>query len=420
MKAVRDTLAVAWKEIQLIIKDRGSLAIFFLLPLLIGSVYGSINLQLAGEDEQLAILVNVLLVNEDNAVFGNQVAEALKQIDELNVEVISTKAQAEDLVATGEAAAAVIIPANFTRDIDSHTPSEVEIIVDPAQPEGASIVAGIMNQVVTEVTIWGEVQFGIRTLLEETGILVDAGSETLRALEAQNMGVIMTTLNDMRQQPAILVVSEDLEGESTGGGITTYFAYLFPGITVMFTFFTVGMAGASLINERDTGTLRRLLASPISRSAIIGGKMLAFVLLVCLQVVVLFGVASLFFGMPLGESPAALILLTIVLALVVAAMGMLIGALARTAQQADSAGTILAFVLAGIGGAIALSATPLSRSEGFMGVVTKLTPHAHAVEGYYSLMAENAGFTQILPQVAILLAMALGFMLIARWRFRFS
>jgi len=420
MKTVRDTLAVAWKEIQLITKDRGALAIFFLLPLLLGSVYGSINLQIGGEDEQLAILVNILLVNEDKAVFGNQVAEALKQIEEFNVEDIATKAQAEDLVAAGEAAAAVMIPANFTRDIDSHTPTEVEVVVDPAQPEGASIVTGIMNQVVTEVTIWGEIQFGIRTLLEETGIFADGGSDAQRAIEAQNLGVIMTTLNDMRQQPALLVVSEDMKGETTGGGITTYFAYLFPGLTVMFAFFTVGMAGASLLNERDTGTLRRLMAAPLSRSAIIGGKMLAFMLLVCLQVVVLFGVARLFFGMPLGESPAALIVLTIVLALVVAAMGMLIAALSRTAKQADSVGTILGFVLAGIGGAIALSATPLSRSDGFMGVVTKLTPHAHAVEGYYRLMAENASFSQILPQLGVLLAMALGFVLIARWRFRFT
>ncbi len=230
----------------------------------------------------------------------------------------------------------------------------------------------------------------------------------------------MTSLNGLRQNPAILVASEDLEGEAVESWTTTFFAYLFPGFAVMFAFFTVGMSGASLLTERDNGTLRRLLAAPLSRSAIVGGKMLAYMLLVCMQVVVLLGVASLVFGMPLGESPAALVLLTIALALVGAAMGMLIASLASTAKQADSVGTILGFVLAGIGGAIAFSATPLSRTEGFMGVLSKLTPHAHAVEGYYRLMAENAGLTQILPQLGALLAMGIGFVLIARWRFRFT
>jgi len=420
MKVIRDTLAVAWKEIQLILKDRGSLALLFLLPLLIGSVYGSLNLQLAEDGDEPAILLDVLLVNEDGEAFGNQVADALKAIDELRITQMITMQQAEERVALGEAAAAVVIPDDFTRKVDSHTPSVIEVIVDPAQPESAGIVTGIMNQVVTEVTIWGEIQYGIRTLLDESGMLSDAGEETQRAVEAQNLGVIMTSLNELRQNPAILVTSEDLEGEATDGGITTYFAYLFPGLTVMFAFFAVSMSGVSLLNERDSGTLRRLLASPLSRGSIIGGKMLAVMLLVIMQVVVLFGVASLFFGMPLGQSPLALIFLTLALGLVVAAMGLFIAALARTTRQADNIGTILGFVLAGIGGAIAISATPLSRSEGFMGILSKLTPHAHAVEGYYSVMAENASLIQIMPHLGVLLAMGIGFVLIARWRFKFA
>jgi len=420
MKVIRDTLAVAWKEIQLILKDRGSLALLFLLPLLIGSVYGSLNLQLAEDGDEPAILSDVLLVNEDGEAFGNQVADALKAIDELRITQMITMQQAEERVALGEAAAAVVIPDDFTRKVDSHTPSVIEVIVDPAQPESAGIVTGIMNQVVTEVTIWGEIQYGIRTLLDESGMLSDAGEETQRAVEAQNLGVIMTSLNELRQNPAILVTSEDLEGEATDGGITTYFAYLFPGLTVMFAFFAVSMSGVSLLNERDSGTLRRLLASPLSRGSIIGGKMLAVMLLVIMQVVVLFGVASLFFGMPLGQSPLALIFLTLALGLVVAAMGLFIAALARTTRQADNIGTILGFVLAGIGGAIAISATPLSRSEGFMGILSKLTPHAHAVEGYYSVMAENASLIQIMPHLGVLLAMGIGFVLIARWRFKFA
>ena len=420
MNAISHTLSVAWKEIQLITKDRGSLAVLFLLPLLFGSLYGSINLQMSNSGDDPTILLNVCLVNEDVGIFGEQVAEALEGIGELEIETLDAVAEAEQRVADGEATAAIVIPADFTQKIDAYTPTTIEAIVDPAQPESASIVTGIMNRVVAEVTIWGEIQYGIRTILNESGVLADASAEVRRAVEAQNLGVIMTRLDEMRRDPAIVVASEDLEGAKIEGGITIFFALMFPGFTVMFAFFTVGMSGASLLNERETGTLRRLLAAPIPRGAIIAGKMLAYMLLVCLQVVVLFGVANILFDMPLGKSPVALVLLTLVLALAATAMGMLVAALSRTAKQADNVGTVLGFVLAGIGGCIAMSRTPITRTEGFMGVLSKLTPHAHALEGYYSLMAENATFAQVLPEIGILLAMGTVFFLIAMWRFKFE
>ena len=136
--------------------------------------------------------------------------------------------------------------------------------------------------------------------------------------------------------------------------------------------------------------------------------------------VLLFSVANIVFDMPLGQSPVALVVLTLVVALVATALGMLVAALARTANQADSIGMILGFVLAGIGGAIPLSGTPISRAGGFIGVLSRLTPHAHAVEGYYSLMAENATFVQVLPEIGVLLAMGVVFSLIAVWRFKFE
>jgi ABC-2 type transport system permease protein len=188
----------------------------------------------------------------------------------------------------------------------------------------------------------------------------------------------------------------------------------------MFVFFIVGMASAALLRERETGTLRRLLAAPIPRGAIIGGKMVAYMLLACAQVAVLFGVANLLLDMPLGNSPLGLVILTLVVAFVATALGMLVAALARTAQEADSVGTILAFVLAGIGGAIPISAAPLARSGGVIAIVSGITPHSHALEGYYRLMAENATIGQILPQIGILVGMGVVFFLIAVRRFKFD
>lgn len=420
MNTIFRTLAVAWKEIQLLAKDRGSLAVLFLLPLLFSSLYGTINMQVWGGDGAI-VLLDVCLVNQDEGMFGEEITKALQGIDELNVETFDAVADAEQRVAEGEATAAIVIPAGFTHDIDAYTSTSIDVIVDPAQPEAASIVTGIMDQVVAEVTIWGEVQYGVRTVLDESGLLAGASPEEQRAIGAQTMGAIMTQLSELRRTPAIVVASENLEGATvtTEGALQAFFAYLFPAITVMFVFFVVSSIATSLLAERETGTLRRLLAGPIPRGAIIAGKMLAYVLLVCLQLVVLLGVGSIFFGMPLGQSPVGLVLLTLVVALVATALGMLLAAMAKTSRQADGAGIVLSFVLAGIGGCVGLAA-PITRMEGFISVLGQLTPHAHAVEGYYSLMAENATLVQILPEIGILLGMGIVFFGIATWRFRFD
>ncbi|MGD2176311.1 MAG: ABC transporter permease [Anaerolineae bacterium] len=420
MNTIYHILAVAWKELQVILKDRGGLAMMLLLPLLLGSMQSAANVAMTGDGDEPAILLDACLVNEDAGAFGQEVARAIEGIKELNIETYSSAGGAEEQVATGEAVAAIVIPADFTQDIDAYTPTTIDVILDPAQPEAASIVTGIMNQVVAEVTIWGEVQYGIRTLLEESGALAGASPEEQRAIGAQTLGVIMTRLNEMRSTPAIAVVSEDLEGATVEGGLAGFIGYIFPAYTVMFIFLVITFSAPGLLREREEGTLRRLTAAPVSRAAIIAGKMLAYMVIPCVQVALLLGVGSIFFDMPLGESPLWLAPLSLVVALVATALGMLVAALAKTAKQADSIGVLLGLILAAIGGAVPLTGVPTSRVGGFMGTLAKLTPHAYAVEAYYKLMVENAPFVQVLPEVGILLAMGAVFFLVAAWRFKFD
>ncbi len=420
MNIIYLTLSVTWKEIQLLLRDRGSLAILFLLPMLIAGMMGGGNLaSVAGEES--SILLSIYLVNQDSADFGNEVSKAIQEIQQLEVEELSSPSEAEGQVARGKAAAAVIIPPDFTQKINAHQSTQIEVIVDPAQPESASIITGIMNQVVAEVTIWGEVQFGVLSILENSGILAGAGPQEQRAIAAQSLGVIMTRINEIRENPTIAVDNVNVEGEETGNWLTLYFPFLFSGITVMFAFFITGTMASTLLSERETGTLRRLLAAPIPRGAVLAGKTLAYMLLVCIQVTVLFTFSHLAFNVMMGNSLLGLALLTLGVAFVAASLGMLVAAISKTPEQAGNTGTILAILLGGLGGSIPLgSATLASRAGGLRQVLAAILPNGHAVEGYYRLMAENGDVLRILPQLAILLGMGILFFLIAVWRFKFE
>ncbi|HEY47179.1 MAG: hypothetical protein AMJ88_09330 [Anaerolineae bacterium SM23_ 63] len=420
MKNIRYTLAVAWKEIQVFIRDRGAMALLLLFPILLSSVQGGANLALAAEGETPSILLHVGLVNEDSGTFGREVAKAIQSIDVLAVETFTQEHEAEGKVAKGETAAVILIPADFSEKINAYTPVAIEVIVDPAQPESVSIITGIMNQVVDEVTIWGEVQYGIRSVLDNSGLLDDATPQQMAAIGAQNLGVIMTRLNEMRRNPAIEVISEDLQGNVAEGGIMAYVSYVYAAYIVLFIFFVVGMCAESIQDEREMGTLRRLVAAPIPRGAVIGGKMLGYMLIPCLQAVLLFTIGKLAFGIPLGQSPAGLIVLTIVVAGVSTSLGLLLATLVKSKKQAGDMGTLLGFVLGFAGGAIPIAQLLMTRMEGPMSVLSRIVPHANAIEAYYKLIAENASLMDILPEIGILVGMILVFLLVAARRFKFT
>jgi ABC-2 type transport system permease protein len=413
MKNIRYTLSIAWKEIQILMRDRGALAILILFPILLSSVQGGANVMAAAEGETPSILLQVGLVNGDPGTFGSEVSKAIQSIDVLEVETFEGNEEAEMKVAKGEIAAAIVIPADFSDKIDAYTTVTIEVIVDPAQPESISIITGIMNQVVNEVNIWGEVQYGVRAVLEDSGLLEIATPEQMAAIGAQNLGVIMTRLNEVRRNPAIEVISEDLLGEVTEGGIMPYLAYIFAAYIVLFIFFVVGVCAESIQDEREMGTLRRLVAAPIPRGAVIGGKMLGYMVIPCLQAAILFTIGNLFFDIPLGRSPEGLIILTIVVAGVSTSMGLLLATLVRSKKQASDFGTLLGFVLGFAGGAIPVAPLLMTRMEGPMSILSRIVPHANAIEAYYQLVAENASLMDILPEIGILVVMMMVFLLIA-------
>lgn len=420
MKTIRYTISVAWKEILVIFKDKGMLAVMLMLPLLLGSIFGGINYQLNKSGEDPNILFRVFLVNQDKGEFSNQLVSALREIDIIEITESDNIAGSEQQVAEGNAAAAIMIPANFSQEINNYVPTRIEVIVDPAVPESAEIITGILAQAATEITIWGEIQYGVNSILDESGVLEGADPQVKQAVAGQTLGVIMTQLNELRRDPAIQVVSETLEGITVEGGIELFFTVLFPGFAVMFIFFILSYASSSLLMERESGALRRIMAAPIPKGAVIAGKMIAYMMLACIQVTVLFTLGSLVFDMPLGQSPLSLVLITISTALVATSMGVFVAAISKNSNQAGNLGIILAFILAALGGALPLTNIPLTRTEGFISIISKFIPHAYAVEGYYRVMAENAGLAQVWTQIVMLLLFGLAFSMLATCRFRFE
>ena len=417
---IGNTLAIAWKELQVLFKDKGTLVVYFLMPLLVASIMGGPSALAArsGNEEtgkEPAIVLEVYVVNEDAGPYGAQVAAALDEVPALDIIKLDSAQEADRLVAEGERPAAIVIPAEFTARIDANESTKIQVVSDPTQEDAVSVIAGIVNQAAAEVDLLGELRYGIRAVLNDTGALDGASTGVREAMEAQTLGVIWTQVQEMRQNPLIVVRSQDMAGEEKEDGAGNIGFYI-PAWAVMFAFFLIVSIGESLLKEREQGSFHRLMAAPINPVSIIAGFMLAYGLVVFLQVIVLFGAGAVVFGMPLGDSPFGLFLITLAVALAATSLGLLIGAVAKTSGQANNIGLAIGFVLMILGGCV----VPLFNAEGIVGLISNLTPHAHAIQAYLGIMSYGYGVVQVAPHILALLGFALVFFLVAIWRFRFE
>lgn len=421
MNAIKQTLNIAWKDFQILIRDRGMLAVIIAMPLLFGLLLSTAYSSSYTNSSGSGIKIGIYVVNEDAGRYGSNVVDFLKQVDVLEItELNGTNGseQANNGILAGEKTAAIFIPSDLSAKIDDYSGSEVTLMIDPQKKDFAPILKGILNYALAPVVVEGEIRHGVRSVLEKGGALAKLSPEMQTGIEAQTIGVVMTRLQAMMSAP--LIATSLISGAKDPDMPINFFNLLMPGFTVMFSFFMVGGVGESIFREQDEGTFRRLLAGPIPRIAIIAGKMLAFALVIILQVGVLFGISAGAFSMDLGSSPLALILVTISLSLVVTSMGLMVASLTKSGKQADSISTLMAFVLAGLGGCIQFGLTPLFLQDNFIATISRFTPQGQALWGYYKIINQAAGVKDILLQVGILLGMALLFSLIASWRLKWA
>jgi ABC-2 type transport system permease protein len=194
-----------------------------------------------------------------------------------------------------------------------------------------------------------------------------------------------------------------------------------PAFAVMFAFFLVGHIGQTFHRERDEGTYRRLLASPLSRASIVAGPLVAYVIIVVLQVVFLFGIGAGLFKLEIGDSLLGLLAVSVALGLTVATLGLLMGLVTRTGRQADTLGTLIAFILPFISGIFPMNGLqPAYLAGGVIGTIGMFIPHMHAAEGYRLVMTGEGTVETVLVQVVALLIFAVVFFVLAARRLRFS
>ncbi len=199
--------------------------------------------------------------------------------------------------------------------------------------------------------------------------------------------------------------------------IPTGFEQAVPGTMVMFTLLVLLTSGAVfLVIERRQGLLRRLASTPLPRGAVVAGKWAGKLVLGLVQIGFAMAAGTLLFDVSWG---AALPMVAVVLAVyagLVAALGLLLGCLARSEGQAVGLGVLSANLLAALGGCW----WPIEITPAWMQSFSRLLPTGMTMDALHRLVSFGQPAAEALPHLATLATLALVAVWLAVRQFRWE
>jgi ABC-2 type transport system permease protein len=261
-----------------------------------------------------------------------------------------TAATAEAAVRSGDAPAALIIPAGFGAHPIAFGPQSAQqakfrILHDSSDPVAAQVVAGMLEKTVMISMPATMAAVGSQYFDREIGGLtpkqrqqMDQGLAALRKRQdqndAQSAGTGPSAASPAADSGGMIAVDiQDVVGEKKKSPMISYYA---AGVGVMFLLFTASAAGGTLLDESESGALDRVLSARVTMTTLLVGKLTYSALLAFAQLTIMFLWAALVFHLDFFTHIPGFLVMTAITSFAVASFGMLLASVTRTRGAAGS------------------------------------------------------------------------------------
>ncbi|WP_067727906.1 ABC transporter permease [Oceanobacillus damuensis] len=216
---------------------------------------------------------------------------------------------------------------------------------------------------------------------------------------------IHSTFGEMQQGGNADYLEVDYLHGSSDMGSFDYFGPVLLGFFVFFFVFII--AGVSFIRERTTGTLERLLSTPIRKWEIVMGYVFGFGIFTIIQSTIIAWYAIYVLGMMMVGSFVHVLLITLLLALTALTLGILISSFANNELQ------MIQFIPIVVIPQIFFSGLfNLETISDWLSWVGPFTPLYYAADALRDVMVRGHGWHEIYINLIILLGFSLVFMLL--------
>lgn len=372
---MRCAVAIALKELRQRLRDRSAVVIAFVVPFGLAAIF---SLTLADVDDASGFTTTYALADLDGGPLAEAFRSTLDGLDFARVREASSREAADQLADDGTVDAAFVVPQGFSSSVQAGGSAELEVITNPDASVAAVIARSLADSFASD----------LNAVNASVALALRDGDR-----DPSEVAAIVDRAADV---PATAVLREDVT-ESRRLTSTTFYAI---GMAVFFVFFTVEFGVRGVLEERDAGTLARLLVAPVRPAWVIAGKALAGFAVGIVSMSALVVATSLFldadWGDPLGVA-------ALVLGGVLSAMGLtaLVATLARTPAQAGSYASVAAVVLGMLGGTF----FPTSQGPALLRALALIAPQTWLMRGFQDL-ATGGSLTDIWPSLLAVVAFA--------------
>ena len=412
-------LHIAGKDLSILLKDRGTLFQLFLLPLVFIVVFSGALGAIGGDAEQDA-RIPLAVVDLDGSALAQRFLEDVEAAGGVRVERYE-EAEAAALLQERKLVRVLTIPAGFAADLDAGRQVTLRLVTHPdadlARTEAVRLVLEGAAQSLS-------LEYQIIASLEQLSAMQAGWPETAEVFSAERMiAQAQYQFERARTQPLIAVAQRTpLIADREPDVFPDAVQLAVPAFTVLFVFLTAQTTAHSIYEEKKLGSFRRLLAAPLSKAALLAGKILPNFVMALIQTAVIFafGLVGLrLMGLQplsLGHATGTVILVSVVIALCSSTLGILIAAVARTENQIGGLSSLILWGAGILGG----SFVPLFILEQFLGTLPRVVPHYWANRAFENLLIRGLGFASVTGELGALLGFTALFFAIGLWRFNFD
>ena len=430
--AVIPLLAMVRKDLQLFFSDRRSVIVSFVVPIAIASFFGAV-FSGGGQNREPARIA-VAIVDQDGSAISKAIVTGAETDKNLKV-AKPTLDQARDAVKKGSTAVAVVIPKGFGDASgqaffgDGEKPV-LTLLHDPSKSTELAMVRGVMTQHVMEAV--SQEMFGGdqgQQLIEKT--LPQIQSSPTMAADQKRLLVDMlgSVQKFYREQPAagtqetprrrgLTMPYTVNEQAMTAGSNIAYngYAHSFAGMAIQFLLFAMANMGVEMLLERQRGLWSRLRSAPVSKVTLLAGKAASGALISLMILLVSFGFSMIVFGVRIQGSALGFLGISIACAVMASTFGLLVAALGNSPATARGVTTLAVLMMVMLGGAW----VPTFVFPAWLQQFTLIVPVRWAVDGLDAMTWRGIGLGGALMPVAVLIAFAGAFWIIAASRFRWT
>ena len=358
-------LAFIRKETKHIFRDKRTLIILFGMPIVQVLLFGfAITTEI--KDGKIAILD--LAKNAKSQQYINTITSSGYFI---LIENLASYSQIEESFKKGKIKIALVIPANFAKDLGTTQSTAVQVIADASDPNMANMLTGYLTGLTNS--------FAIEKELVKT---IPIAIESKMLYNPENKSVFMFV----------------------------------PGVmTIILMLISAMMTSITVAKEKEIGTMEILLVSPLKPSIIILGKVIPYIGLSLFNAATILLLGFTVFGMPMEGSQLLLgfeILLFIITSL---SLGILISTVSETQQTAmmiSLMGLMLPTIL--LSGFI----FPIESMPLILQYISDIIPAKWFIIIIKSIMLKGVGITVLWKETLILLATALFLIIMSIKRFK--